>query len=949
MSRVECLVAQGGVSSLVSDATPPAISQVATGDRYAMRCVVPASSGATIHSSRHDTYLYGTDGTDGEAEVWVEQTAIVDAGGQTSDVLTIGGMLDVTSPTPVSLFTVHITLADMVLNTAGGITGTSSFVVTPGTAFRYRVRYKKGSGSDGILQIWILNTGTGDYDLVLDISNHTKTANARVVRESCAPDANLSNTTGEKSVAIYDVRIGTEVGHVGAWVEPGPILGGGVSSGDDDANVVVKLRCAIDHKRYVESVFAGSITCQPQYRVVGDGSWTNIGSPLTVAPDAAGDYWTYASVSVPPRTSGAKYEARAVWSNTGGEIAATASSTFYTMPASGTAGAFTVAWGSCITNVGSAASVAVSSQLSNERPHLAMGAIQAGAPNLFLHLGDGIYSDFVSPMFLSAGSSGASDADANTAEKQDQMWRDQWFYSSYHADLLRSVPMVYIHDDHEYGPDNWTTEGNATVTISGNRTTEYVLAYVADSASSIPKWWSGFAVQGIPGGAGSYWYTHDCLFVMLDSRSQRTRTETRDESEVLTDLQTNLYGTQKDWVVDLLRRNTKPMVVLCLPSPVSFMQRQWEDADTIEGPDGSNFTVDSRAEIQEIVRAACSRNWQMCAILTGDRHVPYVAVDDWFPANCIGEWCGGPFNHYKRAESLLGENPDEGTLVYIAPDPAAWMQSYGTLAIDEADDEMVLTQRDAAGSSLYTDTFERATVTGLGDLRTDAPVSIGSVTKGNTGATGTTTIEGTHPYHPLASSIEVGIVNRHATGQTVASVVMGGQSATLVAAASISAEMRLEVWRFTAAQVALLTDGDYTITQSAASLASAIFVDILDGQLPVYAEGSFADPVIGSDATAPGNGIVLAFTSWRYSSVDPASATGTLLADEVTSSASAGGNGNVNIQARFGTGSTTIETDLTDVVITPLMLVGGMAAVVDDSSGSRGSSTARRLVAMGVL
>lgn len=192
-----------------------------------------------------------------------------------------------------------------------------------------------------------------------------------------------------------------------------------------------------------------------------------------------------------------------------------------------TSGNFTVAAASCAgqPGVGKAEYITGPAQTSDSP---AFDRIRDRDPALFIHLGDLHYRDLNTTL----------QANYWTA------YRDVMANDRQHT-LYRNVPLAYVWDDHDFGPNN--SDGTYTgksAAQAAYRT--YVPHYTLDSGSLI---YQTFTVGRV-------------RFILLDVRSERSPNGNTDNSS-----KTMLGTTQKQWLKDTLDDATEPCIVLCTIGP----------------------------------------------------------------------------------------------------------------------------------------------------------------------------------------------------------------------------------------------------------------------------------------------------------------------------------------------------------------------------------------------
>ncbi|HHP7236904.1 alkaline phosphatase D family protein [Longibacter sp.] len=212
--------------------------------------------------------------------------------------------------------------------------------------------------------------------------------------------------------------------------------------------------------------------------------------------------------------------------------------------------------------------------------HAIFDSIRATSPDLFLHLGDMHYSDIAVP--------------------EMQRYRDA--YATVHASpeqsrLFRSVPLAYVWDDHDFGPNN----SSGAVRVQN----------VAQSAyrAFVPHY-------DLPAGAGGPIHQAFTVgrirYILTDLRSARSRNDLPDTAE-----KSMMGEEQKRWFkAELRRARAYPVIVWVSSVP-------WIANDLDEPDRWSGFTTE-REELAAYIDSigVASR----LVIVSGDAHM--LALDD---------------------------------------------------------------------------------------------------------------------------------------------------------------------------------------------------------------------------------------------------------------------------------------------------------------------------------
>lgn len=255
----------------------------------------------------------------------------------------------------------------------------------------------------------------------------------------------------------------------------------------------------------------------------------------------------------------------------------TTTGAFTTHPRRSSAANFTIAVSSCAgldpatPGVGD---VLAGHRLSN---HRVFGDIAAATPLMLIHIGDLHYYD------PSSGQHGIPDLGPVIF---DRAFDDVLAQPRQH-DLYRTVPTVYVWDDHDYGRNN------------SDSTSPLRSAAQAAYRRRIPSY-------PLPDSAGIYqsWQTGRVLCVALDSRSYRDPNTTPDGPT-----KTMLGATQKGWLRTLLSTSDAAALVLFSPSV-------WHHPTG-----GADTWASFRHEQDELVDMFTTTGWSdRMVIVAGDTH-----------------------------------------------------------------------------------------------------------------------------------------------------------------------------------------------------------------------------------------------------------------------------------------------------------------------------------------
>jgi hypothetical protein len=238
-------------------------------------------------------------------------------------------------------------------------------------------------------------------------------------------------------------------------------------------------------------------------------------------------------------------------------------------------------------------------------------------PLFFMHLGDLHYYD------LGSGSHGI--VGGGSLGNYRRAIDDVLLQSRQH-ELYRSVPLVYMWDDHDFGPNN----SDGTLSTKGNAATAY-RERVPSYALPDP----GAAYQSFPIGR--------VLFVVLDTRFYRSPNGAADGPS-----KTMLGSNQKAWLAQLLSESTAEVMVM-----VSSVR--WINGSSDSWP---GFAT----ERQEIADLLVSTGWaDRMVMINADVHALAFdsgANNDWggFPVYVVGSVDATPFSptpsSYDRGASV---------------------------------------------------------------------------------------------------------------------------------------------------------------------------------------------------------------------------------------------------------------------------------------------------------
>lgn len=238
---------------------------------------------------------------------------------------------------------------------------------------------------------------------------------------------------------------------------------------------------------------------------------------------------------------------------------------FRTFPINGKAASFQFAFGSC-TATGSTSTV--------------FETIQATLPLFFINTGDLHYEDI-----------------AVNDPKRFREALTRVFSSPTQSALFRSVPLVYIWDDHDYGPND--SDANAPGRSAARSVyQEFIPHYPLAAGSGDVPIYQSFQVGR-------------ALFLITDLRSERTPASHPDGAE-----KSMMGKVQKDWFKRQLLDAKKSSAVIFFVSSVPWIGQP-------SGGDSWSAYPTERAEIANFVKEHGIKN---LIILAGDAHM--LAADD---------------------------------------------------------------------------------------------------------------------------------------------------------------------------------------------------------------------------------------------------------------------------------------------------------------------------------
>lgn len=212
--------------------------------------------------------------------------------------------------------------------------------------------------------------------------------------------------------------------------------------------------------------------------------------------------------------------------------------------------------------------------------------------------------------------------------------------------LFRAMPVVYMWDDHDFGPNN--SGGNATSKPAAQQVyRERVPHYPLASTSGAI--WQSFTVGRV-------------LFILTDSRSDSaSRSTTDSESKRL------LGAEQEEWFYDTIAESDAPLIVWGCSTP-------WVDSEPLYDSDSYGSFTYERARIAEWLLT--EGHYNRLLVVSGDNHANALASKGnnpwgWFPVCHFGSLDatpvkkGGPFDFSMPSRGQFGvvDITDDGSKV----------------------------------------------------------------------------------------------------------------------------------------------------------------------------------------------------------------------------------------------------------------------------------------------
>jgi phosphodiesterase/alkaline phosphatase D-like protein len=298
---------------------------------------------------------------------------------------------------------------------------------------------------------------------------------------------------------------------------------------------------------------------------------------------------------------------------------------FRTFPAAGTASSFAFAFGSC-------------ARTGSE--HAVFETVREKQPAVFLHLGDFHYQ--------------------NISRDNPRLYRAAWdtvLASSTQGPLYRDVPLAYVWDDHDFGPNDADRRapGHAAARSVYR---EYAPHYPLPAGDGDAAIYQAFSIGRV-------------RFIMSDLRGERAPGKVPDGPE-----KTMLGAAQKEWLKRELLASSRSHALVFWTSSVPWIGES-------PGDSWQNY----RHERREIANFIAEHRIANLCILCGDAHM--LAADDGRETNYAdgdsppvpvlhgsaldqsGSYKGGPYSHgfYTpgRGEGCFGwvQVLDDGTRVTV--------------------------------------------------------------------------------------------------------------------------------------------------------------------------------------------------------------------------------------------------------------------------------------------
>jgi hypothetical protein len=318
-------------------------------------------------------------------------------------------------------------------------------------------------------------------------------------------------------------------------------------------------------------------------------------------------------------------------------------------PVMGQPASFRIAAASCAGSapeVPGVGTVLASNRISNHGVFSTIGDIEP-RPLAFIHMGDMHYYD------LGSGSHGI--AGGASLSNYRESYRDVLDQPNQHG-LYRKIPIDYVWDDHDYGPDN----SDGTHVGKANAQQAYRERVPHYSLAESQAIYHSFQIGRV-------------LFMVSDTRSYRSPNSDTDSPS-----KTMLGADQKLWMSDLLLSSNASLLVWVMPS-------QWMGTS-------SDTWASFQFEQAELVEMFGSTGWaeKMC-IISGDIHS--LAID-------TGGNSPGGFPVFQFAS--LDSTPTASVVNQYDTGPSQpGRNQYGTLDITDEGGQVTVTGTGWSGTSVW--------------------------------------------------------------------------------------------------------------------------------------------------------------------------------------------------------------------------------------------------------
>lgn len=278
--------------------------------------------------------------------------------------------------------------------------------------------------------------------------------------------------------------------------------------------------------------------------------------------------------------------------------------------------------------------------------------IREAGPDLMLHIGDFAYTDFWT----------------DDREVVRQMYDTQLTTPAMDA-LVRSVPFVYLWDDHDFGPNDADSTSDSGPAVQ--------VVY----RQAVPH---GYLPAG-PGPEAIYqaFTLGRVRFVVTDGRSERSPRAAPDDAD-----KTMLGTHQLEWLADELRAAAAAEQAVVLVTSVP-----WNGAPAAGSDDWAGYTTERRRIADMIAEAGLADQMLM---LAGDAHM--VAIDDGSHTDFSTDGVGGfPLMH---AAALDRQGSTKAGPYSEGSHPGGGQFGLVTVTDDGTDITFTLSARDHTGAEL---------------------------------------------------------------------------------------------------------------------------------------------------------------------------------------------------------------------------------------------------------